>query len=225
MTAEPPIDATADYRPVSPLAVAALVAGLCSALALVTRFAWALPLVGTALACAALADVARPEARKAGRLAALAALALSLGFGAQAVSALVVDRWIMASRARAAAQTWIDAVREGQTTEALGLCTAAVLPISSLPPGLEREEAEAERLKRFAEMPAVKAVAGCGATRPAVTQAAAAGTDDGAWTVEADLAACAAPGTTLRIAVVPRQVQGTAGTVEQWRIVGVGLDR
>jgi hypothetical protein len=225
VTAEPPIDATADYRPVSPLAVAALVAGCCSALALVTRFAWALPLVGTALACAALADVARPEARKAGRLAALAALALSLGFGAQAVSALLVDRWIMAGRAKAAAQTWIDAVREGRTAEALGLCTPTVLPVSSLPAGVEHEEAEADRLTRFAELPAVKTVAGCGATRPLLTQAAAAGTDDGTWTVQADLAACASPGTTLRIAVVPRKVQGTSGTVEQWRIVGVGLER
>jgi hypothetical protein len=36
---------------------------------------------------------------------------------------------------------------------------------------------------------------------------------------------CAAPGTTLRIAVVPRKVQGTSGTVEQWRIIGVGLER
>lgn len=225
MTSEPPIDATADYRPVSPLAVAALVAGCCSALALVTRFAWALPLVGTALAAAALADVARPEARKAGRLAALAALGLSLGFGAQAISGLLVDRWIMAGRAKAAAQTWIDAVREGRTTEALGLCTPTVLPVSSLPPGLEHEEAEAERLKRFAEMPAVQAVAGCGATSPPLLQAAAAGTDDGAWTVQADLATCTAPGTTLRIAVVPRKVQGTSGTVEQWRIIGVGLER
>ena len=225
MTAEPPIDATADYRPVSPLAVAALVAGCCSALALVTRFAWALPLVGTALACAALADVARPEARKAGRLAALAALALALGFGAQAVSGLLVDRWIMASRAKAAAQTWIDAVREGRTAEALGLCTAAVLPASTLPPGLEHDEAEAERLKRFADMPAVKAVAACGTARPMLTHAAAAGTDDGAWTVEADLAGCTPPEQTLRIAVVPRTVKGTAGTVEQWKIVGAGLSR
>jgi hypothetical protein len=225
VTAERPIDATADYRPVSPLAVAALVAGLCSALALVTPFAWALPLVGTALACAALADVARPEARKAGRLVALAALALSLGFRGQAVPGLLVDRWIMGGRAKAAAQTWIDAVREGRTAEALGLCTATVLPISSLPPGLEHEEAEAERLRRFAELPAVKALADCGAARPLLTHAAAAGTDDGAWTVQADLAACGASDTTLRIAVAPRTVQGTSGTVEQWRIMGVGLER
>lgn len=224
MTADPPIDATADYRPVSPLAVAALVVGCCSALALVTRFAWALPLVGTALACAALADVARPEARKAGRLAALAALALSVGFGAQAVSGLLVDRWIMAGRARAAAQTWIDAVREGRTTEALGLCTATVVPVSSPPTDLAPEEAEAQRLARFAELPAVRAVAACGATPPALTRSAATGTDDGAWTVRADLARCAAPGVTLWIAVVPRRAPGTSGPVEQWRIAGVGLE-
>ncbi|RLS82796.1 MAG: hypothetical protein DWI04_04340, partial [Planctomycetota bacterium] len=115
MTVDPPVDATVDYRPVSALAVAALVAGCASGLAVVTRFAWAVPLVGIALAAAALADVARPEARKAGRLAALTALALSMGFGAQAVTGHFVDRWIMASRAKAAARAWIDAIREGRT--------------------------------------------------------------------------------------------------------------
>ena len=80
MAAESPIDATADYRPVSPLAVAALAAGCCSALAVITRFAWGVPLGGVALSWAAPADVARPGARKAGRLAALAACAVRVGF-------------------------------------------------------------------------------------------------------------------------------------------------
>jgi hypothetical protein len=222
---ESPIDAVADYRPVSPLAVAALAAGCCSALAVVTRFAWALPLVGIALSCAALADVARPGARKAGRLAALAALALSVGFGGQAIAGVLVDRWIMAGRATAAAQAWIDAVREGRTSEALNLCTATVLPASSLPPDLEHEELESERLKRFAELTAVKAVIGCTASRPPIMKAAAAGTDDGAWVIQADLSPCGDPDAMLRLAVVPRRVRGTTGSVEQWRIVAASIDR
>jgi hypothetical protein len=222
VTVESPVDATADYRPVSPLAVAALAAGCCSALAVMTRFAWALPLVGIALSCAALADVA---ARKAGRLAALAALALSVGFGGQAIASLLVDRWIMAGRATAAAHAWIDAVREGRTSEALSLCAATVLPASSQPPDLEHEELESERLKRFTELPAVKAVIGCAASRLSITQAAAAGTDDGAWMLQADLSPCGDPGSMLRLVVVPRRVRGTAGAVEQWRLVAASIDR
>jgi len=225
MTVDSLADATADYRPVSPLAVAALVAGCCSALAVVTRFAWAVPLVGVALAWAALADVARPEARKAGRLAALAALALSVGFGAQAVTGHLVDRWMMATRATAAAHAWIDAVREGRISEALGLSAASVLPPSSMPPDLEHEELETERLRRFSELPAVKAVAGCATFRPPITQATALGTDDGAWTLRAELDRCGSPGSTLNLAVVPKRVRGTAGDVEQWRVVAASIDR
>lgn len=225
MAVESPIDASAEYRPVSPLAIAALAAGCCSALAVMTRFAWAVPLVGIALSWAALADVARPEARKAGRLAALAALALSVGFGGQAIAGLLIDRWIMAGRAKAAAHAWIDAVREGRISEALSLCAATVLPASSLPPDLEHEELESERLKRFAELAAVKAVIGCAASRPPITQAAAAGTDDGAWMLQADLSPCGDPHAVLRLAVVPRRIRGTAGPVEQWRIVAASIER
>ena len=225
MTVEPPVDATVDYRPVSALAVAALVAGCASALAVVTRFAWAVPLVGIALAAAALADVARPEARKAGRLAALVALALSVGFGGQAVTGQFVDRWIMAGRAKAAARAWIDAVREGRPSEALGLSAATVLPPSSMAPDLEHEELESVRLSRFSELPAVKAVAGCMASTPPITNATAFGTDDGAWTLRADLTSCGSPGATLNLVVVPKRVRGTAGDVEQWRVVATNVDR
>lgn len=220
-----PADPGAEYRPVSPLAVAALVAGCSAALALVTRFAWGLPLLGTLLAAAALADVGRPDARKAGRLAALAGLALSVGFGAQAVTAVLADQWIMAGRARAAATAWIDAVREGRAAEALSLCAATVLPASTLPPDLDHEDTDAERLRRFTDLAAVKAVAGCGTTRPAVAGPVAAGTDDGGWIVRADLAGCGAAGSTARIIVVPKRVRRAAGSLEQWRIAVVDLDR
>lgn len=225
MTSEPPIDASADYRPVSPLAVAALAVGCTAALAVITRFAWVLPLLGIALAAAALIDVARPGSRKAGRLAALTALALSVGFGAQAVTSHLVDRWIVVSRATAAAQTWIDAVREGRTSEALGLCAPTVLSQSSLPPDLEHDELETERLRRFAELPAVQASARCASARPSITDATAIGTDDGAWTIRADLAGCGNAGAALRLVVVPRRVAGTAGPVEQWRVVSIAIDR
>lgn len=222
VTAEPPNDAAAEYQPVSPLAVGALAVGCCSALALATRFAWAIPLVGVVLAAAALRDVAQPGGRKAGRLAALAALALAVGFGTQAVTGFLVDRWIMASRARAAAGAWIDAVREGRVEEALGLCVASVLPPSSLPPDLGHEEGEAERLRRFSQLPAVAAVARCAANRPPLTHAEPAGSDDGGWILHADLAACGGP--TLRLAVVPRRVRGTSGAVERWNVAAVSVD-
>ncbi|MGI9177168.1 MAG: hypothetical protein ACR2IT_04850 [Pirellulales bacterium] len=220
------MDPTNDYQPVSPLAVAALVGGVCSALALATRFAWVVPIVGAALALAALADIGRPGAVKAGRLLALAGLALSLGFGAQAVTTAIVDRWIVSHRAVTAAATWIDAVRTGRPAEALGVSASSLLPAHAVP-GEDPPESPADRMARFTAMPPVQAVAACGETRPRVASAAPLGSDDGAWTVRATLAGCGAAGagSTLRLVVVPKGVKSGKGRLERWVIAAVDVER
>lgn len=218
--------AISDYRPVSPLAVAALVLGICSAMALVTRFAWVVPLVAAAVAIAALADLARPGTAKAGRLLALAGLALAVGFGAQAVTGAVVDRWITSHRAGAAARAWIDAVRDGRAAEALGLCGAAVASNASLPPDPTETNVEVRRLERFIQLDAVRAVAACHATQPEVTSCQPLGTDDNAWTVRVALASCGGGEETLRLVVSPRTTAaGTTGVVERWKVMAIDLER
>lgn len=219
-------DATSDYRPVSPLAVAALALGICSAVALVTRFAWVVPLVAAAVSIAALADLARPGTAKAGRLLALAGLALAVGFGAQAVTAAAVDRWIASHRAGAAARAWIDAVREGRPAEALSICGPAVASTASMPPEPDETDAETRRLERFTRLDAVRTVASCGAAQPTVTACQPVGTDDGAWMVRAALASCGGGEETLRLVVSPKTgAAGTTGVVERWKVVAVDLDR
>jgi hypothetical protein len=218
--------AISDYRPVSPLAVAALVLGICSAMALVTRFAWVVPLVAAAVAIAALADLARPGTAKAGRLLALAGLALAVGFGAQAVTSAAVDRWIASHRAGAAARAWIDAVRDGRPAEALGLCGAAVASTASMPPDPTETDVEVRRLERFIQLDAVRAVAACHATQPEVTSCQPLGTDDNAWTVRAALASCGGGEETLRLVVSPKTTAaGTKGVVERWKVMAIDLER
>ena len=218
--------AISDYRPVSPLAVAALVLGICSAMALVTRFAWVVPLVAAAVAIAALADLARPGTAKAGRLLALAGLALAVGFGAQAVTSAAVDRWIESHRAGAAARAWIDAVRDGRPAEALGLCGAAVASTASMPPDPTETDVEVRRLERFIQLDAVRAVAACHATQPEVTSCQPLGTDDNAWTVRAALASCGGGEETLRLVVSPKTTAaGTTGVVERWKVMAIDLER
>ncbi len=221
--------AISDYRPVSPLAVVALVLGICSAMALVTRFAWVVPLVAAAVAIAALADLARPGTAKAGRLLALAGLALAVGFGAQAVTGAVVDRWIASHRAGAAARAWIDAVRHGRPAEALGICGAAVASTSStasLPPDPTETDVEGRRLERFIQLDAVRAVAACNATQPEVTSCQPLGTDDNAWIVRVLLASCGGGEETLRLVVLPKiAAAGTTGVVERWKVVAIDLER
>ena len=218
--------AISDYRPVSPLAVAALVLGICSAMALVTRFAWVVPLVAAAVAIAALADLARPGPAKAGRRLALAGLALAVGFGAQAVTSAAVDRWIESHRAGAAARAWIDAVRDGRPAEALGLCGAAVASTASMPPDPTETDVEVRRLERFIQLDAVRAVAACHATQPEVTSCQPLGTDDNAWTVRAALTSCGGGEETLRLVVSPKTTAaGTTGVVERWKVMAIDLER
>ena len=218
--------AISDYRPVSPLAVAALVLGICSAMALVTRFAWVVPLVAAAVAIAALADLARPGTAKAGRLLALAGLALAVGFGAQAVTGAAVDRWITSHRAGAAARAWIDAVRDGRPAEALGLCGAAVASTASLPPDPTETDVEVRRLERFIQLDAVRAVAACNATQPEVTSCQPLGTDDNAWMVRVLLASCGGGEESLRLVVLPKTAAaGTTGVVERWKVMAIDLER
>lgn len=217
------MDTTADYRPVSRLAVAALVAGACSVTALLTPFAWVLPLVATGLALAALADVGRPGAAKAGRVLALGGLALAVGFGIQAVTAAVVDRWIIGHRARVAAGTWIDAVRESRPAEALGISAETTLPAVE-PHRPASAEPPADRIARFAALPAVQAVAACGQARPGLLDAAPVGSEDRAWVVRFSLAGCGGGEAAVRIVVVPR-VTGVNGPVERWTVEAFDLER
>ena len=96
-TLEPAGDDAVGYVPVSGLAVAALVLGGLSALVVVSPLFLVVPLVAIAVAAAAIRDVSRSGARKAGRLAAIAGLALAAGFSSQAIVAGITARAIAAA--------------------------------------------------------------------------------------------------------------------------------
>lgn len=218
-----------EYRPVSRLAVAALAAGFVSALAVVSPIGWVLPLVALGLAVAALADVNRPGAPKAGGLAAVAGLALAVGFGVQAVTATVADRWLVERRAAAAARHWIDAVRTGRVADAMGVCVPRILAAAGgqpVDPARGRSVvADADARQAFGGLAAVQAVAGCGAASPRLTAVAPGEPPDGGWVVQVSLAPCGRPEVSLRIVVEPTTVARQGGSVERWLVTGFALER
>jgi hypothetical protein len=218
-----------DYRPVSKLAVAALATGGLSALALVSPICWVIPLVAVGLAVAALADVNRPGAVKAGGWAAVAGLALAIGFGAQAVTSSVVSRWLIERRAAAVARHWIDAVRAGRLADAMSVCALRALPGSVTPgagPGAPPDPAAAtDREAAFAALAAVRGVQACGGQSPRVTVIERADETEEAWFVFASLAACGRPADSLRLVVAPDRVQRQGGPVERWLVTGFTLER
>lgn len=187
------------YRPVSGLAVASLIAGLLSAAALVSPFFWVVPLLAIGLACLGLADVSRVGAEKAGRLAALAGLALAVGFGAQAVSSTLTKRLITTARAQAAAAVWLDALRDGRVADARGMCLPDAVP----------------KLDELAEQ-----VAACGAgSRPVATVLGRGEENPDTWRVKVTAEPCAAGSFEVIIELASSMVARQEGPVERWTVV------
>ncbi len=208
-------EAAADYRPVSPLAVAALAAGACSALALVSPICWVLPIIAIGLSCAALRDVQREGARKAGGAAALIGLALAAGFGAQALGDAAVGRWLVERRAASAAGLWLEAVRAGRLADAAGMSGPAAGSGAAL--------AEA-----FAAQPVVRAIRGCGGEAAAeVTGVAAGEGEESGWVVRCRVRPCdgAADGTlALRLLLEPTLTPRPGGSLERWTVRDFAID-
>lgn len=188
-------DEVPGYLPVSRLAVAAAALGGISALALASPVFWVLPLVAIGIAVAALRDVARPEAPKAGRLAAIAGLALAVGFGAQAVAAKATARSITAARAAAAARLWLDTIHEQRLADARSMC------------GSEAADA-------------VDAVAACGATDRASVIGTTAGEGEGTWLVRAQAGTC-----TIEIMLEPMAAEWQGRPGERWMVTKADVVR
>lgn len=206
----------AEYRSVSPLAVAAAIVGGCSAVALTTPLAWMVPLIGIGLAAAALADIARSGGTKTGRALTLIGLALAVGFGSQAVTGSLVERWILGHRARATATTWADAVRSGRMADALSASGPGLTaPAGGPSPGtIDTDDA---RLARFTAATGVADVQACRAASPTIVDAAPLGTDDGAWVVRLSLGPCGAE-RVLRLTIAPSAAAGAGRLLERWLV-------
>jgi hypothetical protein len=190
------------YRPVSGLAVAALLAGLFSAAALVNPFFWVVPLLAIGLACLGLADVSRAGAEKAGRLAALAGLALAVGFGAQAVSSTLTKRLITSARAQAAAVVWIDALHDGRVADARGMCLPDAVP----------------KLDDLAQ----QVVACGGGSKPVATVLGRGEENPDTWRVKATVEPCAGGSFEVIIELANSIVARQEGPVERWTVVKCG---
>lgn len=215
------------YRPVSKVAVAAAAMGVISGLALLTPMLWILPLVGVALAVTALADVARPGAEKAGRLAALAGLALSVGFGTQAVTSTLASRWIAGRRAEAVVHAWLDALGENRLADARSMMSPQLLPPPEThdhPPGPHEGHEHGDDVAGSIDaLPAVRAILRCGAA--AIRDVRSTGRDEESgtqWCTRVRLAPCGEGGAVeLRLQLAPTIVSEPKQRVERWTITKI----
>lgn len=210
------------YRPVSGLAIAALLAGIGSVLVLFTALAAMVPLVAVVLAAVALAELRRSEGRRVGRAAALVGLALAIGFTAQAAGGFLIDRWVGARRAAAAANAWLDAIREDRLADAMAMCVPAVLPQRGHDPA-SPAPASGGMTAEFRALNVVAAVAGCGReTRPPVTVRRDSAAES-LWVADIPLAACGRPGGAVRLLLEPRLTTRGLEPLERWLVAGFEL--
>lgn len=230
------------YRPVSRLAVASAVVGVLSSVALTTPLLWIVPLVGIALAVAGLADVSRVGAEKAGRAAALVGLALSAGFGTQAVTTSLVARWITQGRTKAVVHAWLDAIGENRIADARSMIAPHLLPQSW--PGKHGENhqglggpphgepghshqhgGDVGTEEPMSSLPAVQAILQCGATAARNVRSAGRAEEGGErWCVRVRLGPCGdGRSVDLLLELEPAIVNEPKRRVERWAITKIDL--
>jgi len=111
-------DELTQYRPISPLAVIALLVGLVSGLAIFHNLLWLVPVIGIVLSAVALKHTAPPDAIVSGRTAAIIGLAFSVLFGAMAVTTTFVEKRIVDKHAVEFASNWMNIARSGNLPQA-----------------------------------------------------------------------------------------------------------
>lgn len=210
------------YLPVSRLAIAAAVVGLASAVAVANPLFLVVPIIGCGLAVAAMADVSREEAAKAGRLAALAGLALSLGFGFQAATHLTVSLVGARGRAVAVAEAFVVAAGEGRHDDAIVMCRYDALPDTLMPQssGPLAGEAGVEVRQKFVTMPTVAALAACGSIEPRFEEARADDIKGEAWVVTLAVPCPEASQGEVRLDVTVERDPTSGGGTDRWLITG-----
>ena len=224
------------YRPVSVLAVFALIAGMLSATATFSPALLVVPLIASALAVVALKDVSPrgdgeertgSNDRKTGRWWALAGLALAVGFGTQSVATSLTQRSVAFARSEAAARMFLDMVREDRLGEAVKTCLPQVIPPpmgtgfgAVATPDVEEKQAEAA----LAGMEIIQNIRGCGGA--AAIDLHCVGPEDrfpNSWAVDVVISSCEGRSKPLEIRILMQSKPVTRGQrmYDNWMVAGI----
>jgi hypothetical protein len=145
-----------DYRPVSGWAVAALLCGLTSILALVHPLLWCLPISGAVVSLVALRRIGRSGVKLLGRKAALIGLAFSVIYGIAAPVRLKTrEHWLVA-RADRLADEFLEDLRTRQLDQAFALMLRSVEKVPShRPTAGDKADSEPQDARQlfFSEQP------------------------------------------------------------------------
>lgn len=229
-------DVVPGYRPVSVLAVFALLAGILSAVAAFAPALLLVPLIASALAVVALKDVSargdgdeRAEGgdRKTGRWWALAGLALAVGFGVQSVATSLTQRSVAFKRAEASAAMFLEMVREDRLGDAVKTCLPQVIPPpmgigvgAKATPDIQEKQAEAS----LAGLEIIQNIRKCGSA--ATTTLRCVGAEDrfpDSWAVVVVIGPCEGRSKPLEIRMLMQSKPVTRGQriYDNWMVAGI----
>jgi hypothetical protein len=228
-------DVIPGYRPVSVLAVVALIAGILSVTAVLSPALLPVPLIASALSVVALKDVSargdgddRAEGgdRKTGRWWALAGLALAVGFGMQSVATSLTQRTVAFRRAEASAAMFLEMVREDRLGEAVKTCLPQVLPPTKIgigaksTPDVQERQAEAS----LAGMEIIQNIRKCGSA--AATTLRCVGAEvrfPDSWAVVVVIGPCEGRSKPLEIRILMQSKPVTRGQriYDNWMVAGI----
>ena len=232
-------DVVPGYRPVSVLAVLALLAGLLSGVAVFSPALLVVPLIAAALSVLALGDVSSrgdagegPEVgdRKTGRWWALAGLALAVGFGVQSVATSLTQRSVSFRRAEAAAAMFLEMVREDRLGDAVKTCLPQVIPPpmgsgvgAKATPDIQEKQAEAS----LAGLEIIQDIRKCGSA--ASTTLRCVGAEDrfpDSWAVVVVISPCEGRSKPLEIRMLMQSKPVTRGQrmYDNWMVAGIAPD-
>ncbi len=155
----------AGYRRVSIAAIAALLLGMLSALALAQPLLLAVPVVAIVVALVSLRAINMPDSNLTGRAFALAGLALALVFAVWAPSRLITRQWHLYEQAREFGDQWLELVRAGKLHAAHQLTLHDVErqpPESSLTAFYEKSTEAQNMFERFRNEKPLKTLADLG---------------------------------------------------------------
>lgn len=229
-------DVVPGYRPVSVLAVIALLAGILSGVAVFAPALLVVPLIASALAVVALRDVSprgdgdeRAEGgdRKAGRWWALAGLALAVGFGVQSVATTLTQRSVAFRRAEAAAAMFLEMVREDRLGDAVKTCLPQVIPPpmgigvgAQATPDVQERQAEAT----LAGMEIIQDIRTCGRAAPTTLECVGAEVRfPDSWAVVVVIDPCEGRSKPLEIRMLMQSKPVTRGQriYDNWMVAGI----
>lgn len=111
-------DPLADYRPISPLAIVALLAGLSSSLAFADPLLLFVPVASAVLAGIALSRFRHSRIPMLGRSAAVLGLMFSVLFGSWAAVGTWTRQRVLLREAEGIGRQWLELVRDGKFYEA-----------------------------------------------------------------------------------------------------------